>query len=94
MTNKYNNWIYRSLDIGLAVNENGDIEIAEKDGESGEEYGLSFHIGTDKKEEIIQRIGAEIYSWIELMKDEVEEQELKDIYDQIEEAEEDYYGWR
>ena len=73
MTNKYNNWIYRSIDIGLAVNGNGNIEIAEKDGESGEEYGLSFHIGTDTKEEIIQRIGEEVFSWLSLMFDEIEE---------------------
>lgn len=72
MANKYNNWIYRSLDLGLAVNGNGDIEISEMDGESGERYNLTFG-NSDAKEEIIQRIGTEIYSWIELMKDEVDE---------------------
>ena len=67
MTNNYNNWIYRSLDIGLAVNGNGNIEMSVKDNENGREYILVFS-NADTKEEIIQRIGTEIYSWIELMK--------------------------
>lgn len=67
MTNKYNNWMYRSLDIGLAVNENGNIEMSVKNDESGREFILVFS-NADAKEEIIQRIGTEIYSWISLMK--------------------------
>lgn len=71
MVNKYNNWIYRSLDIGLAVNGNGNIEMSVEDDKNGREYILIFS-NADTEEEIIQRIGTEIYSWIELMKDEVE----------------------
>lgn len=65
--NKYNNWIYRSLDIGLAVNENGNIEMSVKDDENGRDFILAFS-NADAKEEIIQCIGTEIYSWISLMK--------------------------
>ena len=75
MANKYNNWIYHSLNLNLAVNGNGDIEISEMDGESGERYNLRFG-NSDTKEEIVERIGTEIYSWIELMKDEVEEMKI------------------
>ena len=74
MTNKYNNWIYRSLDIGLAVNGNKDAEVVVKDGESGEQANLVF--GTaDTREEMIQRIGEEVYSWLLLMFDEIEDEE-------------------
>lgn len=74
MMNKYNNWIYRSLDLGLAVNGNGEAEVIVKDCESGINGNLVFS-EADTKEEIIQRIGTEIYSWVALMKDEVEEEE-------------------
>ena len=65
--NKYNNWIHRSLDIGLAVNGNGNIEMSVKDDENEREYIFIFS-NADTKEEIIQCIGTEIYSWISLMK--------------------------
>jgi len=72
MANKYNNWIYRSLDVGLAVNGNGDSEVVVKDCESGIQGNLVFGNNTDTKEEIIKRIGEEIYSWMSLMMDQME----------------------
>lgn len=74
MTNKYNNWIDRTLDVDLAVNGNGDVDVVVTDNESSS-YGKFTFIQKDTMEEIIQRIGTEIYSWIELMRDEVEEEE-------------------
>lgn len=74
MSNKYNNWIYRSLDIGLAVNGNGNSEIVVKDNESGEQGNLVFSNSSDTKEEIIQRIGEEVYSWLSLMFDQMNEE--------------------
>ena len=74
MANKYNNWIYRSLDIGLAVNGNEDAEVVVRDGESGEQGNLVFS-SVDTKEEMIQRIGEEVYSWLLLMFDEIEDEE-------------------
>ena len=74
MIDKYNNWIDRTLDVDLAVNGNGNIEMSVKDDENRREYILLFS-NADTEEEIIQRIGTEIYSWIELMRDEVEEEE-------------------
>ena len=74
MANKYNNWIYRSLDIGLAVNGNGNSEIVVKDSESGEQGNLVFSNSSDTKEEIIQRIGEEVYSWLSLMFDQMDEE--------------------
>ena len=71
---KYNNWIYRSLDIGLAVNGNGNSEIVVKDSESGEQGNLVFSNSSDTKEEIIQRIGEEVYSWLSLMFDQMDEE--------------------
>ena len=72
MANKYNNWIYRSLDVGLAVNGNGDSEVVVKDCESCIQGNLVFGNNTDTKEEIIKRIGEEIYSWMSLMMDQME----------------------
>ena len=81
MVNKYNTWIHHSLGIELAVNGNGNIEMSEKDDKNGREYILVFS-NTDTEEEIIQRIGTEIYSWIELMKMQI------DLVNSFEEAEE------
>lgn len=74
MTNKYNNWIYRSLDIGLAVNGNDQAEVVVRDCESGEQGNLVFG-ADDTKEEIIQRIGEEVYSWLVLMFDQMEDED-------------------
>ena len=74
MTNKYNNWIYRSLDIGLAVNGNDQAEVVVRDCESGEQGNLVFG-ADDAKEEIIQRIGEEVYSWLVLMFDQMEDED-------------------
>lgn len=69
--NKYNNWIYRSLDIGLAVNGNNDIEVVVKDCESGEQGNLVF---SDTDTNVLARIGSEVYYWIELMIDQLKEE--------------------
>lgn len=74
MTNKYNNWITRTLDVDLTVNGNGDVDVIATHNESSD-YAKFVFSKKDTREEIIQRIGTEIYSWIELMKDEVEEEE-------------------
>ena len=74
MANKYNNWIYRSLDIGLAANGNGDAEVVVKDCESSEQGNLVFG-KTDTKEEIIERIGEEVYSWLSLMFDQLDDED-------------------
>ena len=71
MTNKYNNWIYRSLDIGLATNGNGNWEVVVKDSENGEQGNLAYSTA-DTNEEIIERIGKEIYYWLSLMMDQLE----------------------
>ena len=71
---KYNNWIYRSLDIGLAVNGNGESEVVVMDLESSIQGNLVFG-KADTKEEIIQRIGEEIYSWLSLMVDQLDDTE-------------------
>lgn len=73
MSNKYNNWIYRSLDIGLATNGNGNSEVVVKDCESSEQGNLVFSTA-DTKEEIIQRIGEEVYFWLSLMMDQMGEE--------------------
>lgn len=83
MKNKYNNWLDRSLDIGLAVNGNGNIEMSVKDDENGREYILMFS-NVDTKEEIIQRIGTEIYSWISLIKMQID---LVKLFEEAEEKE-------
>lgn len=72
MKNKYNTWIYRSLDVGLATNGNGNSEVVVKDNESGEQGNLVFS-NIDTKEEIIQRIGEEVYSWLSMMMDQLSE---------------------
>ena len=71
---KYNNQIYRSLDIGLAVNGNGESEVVVIDPESSTQGNLVFG-KADTKEEIIQRIGEEIYSWLSLMIDQLDDTE-------------------
>ena len=71
---KYNNWIYRSLDIGLSVNGNGESEVVVIDPESSIQGNLVFG-KADTKEEIIQRIGEEIYSWLSLMIDQLDDTE-------------------
>lgn len=73
MKNEYNDWIYRSLDIGLAVNSNGDIEVVIQEPESGDQGNLVFS-KSDTKEEIVERIGMEVYDWIDWMKEEFEEE--------------------
>lgn len=72
-----NNWIYRSLDIGLAVNGNEQAEVVVKDSESGEQGNLVFG-KDDTKEEMIQRIGEEVYSWLSLMFDQMEDEDFDD----------------
>ena len=74
INNNYNNWIYRSLDIGLAANGNGDAEVVVKDCESSEQGNLVFG-KTDTKEEIIERIGEEVYSWLSLMFDQLDDED-------------------
>ncbi len=64
--NKYTNWIYRSLDIGLTVNGAGQVEVVVKDPESGVQGNLIFDRLSDT---IVQRIGEEVYSWLSLMFD-------------------------
>ena len=71
--NKYSNWIYRSLDIGLAVSEHGTSEVIVRDNESGIQTNLVFDKDVYTEEEISRQIGDEIYSWILLMKDQLEE---------------------
>ena len=71
---KYNNWIYRSLDVGLAVNGNGESEVVVMDPESSTQGKFVFG-KADTKEEIIQRIGEEIYSWLSLMVDQLDDTE-------------------
>ena len=73
MANKYNNWIYRSLDLGLAANGNGDIEVVVKDGESGEQGHIVSNC--EDKEWTIRRIGEEVYSWLTLVLDQADEEE-------------------
>lgn len=69
-----NNWIYRSLEIGLAANSNGDSEVVVKDSESDLQGNLVFS-NEDTKEEIIRRIGEEVYSWLTLMYDQLDDEE-------------------
>lgn len=66
------NWIYRNLEIGLAVNGNGNSEVVVKDGESEIQLNLVFS-SDDTREEIIRRIGAEVYSWLSLMMDQMDD---------------------
>jgi len=73
--NKYTNWIYRSLDIGLAVNGAGQVEVVVKDPESGVQGNLIFDRPSDTAEDMMQRIGEEVYSWLSLMFDQVKEKE-------------------
>lgn len=75
MMNKYNNWTTRTLDVDLTVNGNGDVDVIVTHNESSD-YAKFVFSKRDTKEEIIERIGTEIYSWIELMKDEVEEMKI------------------
>ena len=74
--NKLSNWIYRSLDIGLAVSEDNDIEVIVKDCETGIQENLVFN-KKDKfdREEIVERIGEAVYSWISLMKEQLEDKD-------------------
>lgn len=72
---KDNNWIYKSLDVGLSVNGNGDSEVVVKDNESGFQANLVFSKDTYTEEEIAQQIGDEIYSWLLLMKDQLNDEE-------------------
>lgn len=65
-------WIYRSLDIGLAANNKGDAEVVVKDSESGLQANLVFD-SQNTKEETIKEIGEEIYSWILIMFDQLDE---------------------
>ena len=74
MKNKFNNWIYRSLEIGLAANGNCDSEVVVEDPESGLQSNLVFS-NNDTKEEIIERIGEEVYSWLSLMFDQLDDEE-------------------
>lgn len=69
--NKYNNWIYRGLDVGLATNGNGNIEVVVRDSESGDQGNLVFG-NRDTKEEIVTRIGEEVFFWISLMKEQLD----------------------
>ena len=72
MTNKYNNWIARTLDVDLAVNGTGDVDVVITDIETNN-YGKFAFSRRETKEEIIERVGAEIYSWITLMQNQAEE---------------------
>ena len=72
-----NNWIYRDLEIGLAANGNGESEVVVKDDESELQANLVFS-SDDTREEIIQRIGEEVYSWLSLMFDQLDYDENED----------------
>lgn len=70
---KNNDWIYRSLDISLAVNGNGDSEVVVKDNESSIQGKLVFS-KADAKEEIIHQIGEEVYDWLLLVIDQLDDE--------------------
>ena len=74
--NKPKNWIYRSLDICLAVSDGNDIEVVVKDCETEIQENLVFN-SEDKfdTEEIIERIGEAVYSWIALMEEQLEDED-------------------
>ena len=74
---KNNDWIYRSLDIGLAVNGNGDSEVVVKDNESSIQGNLVFS-KADTKEEFIRRIGEEVYDWLLLMIDQLYDEKWRE----------------
>lgn len=74
--NKYNTWIYRGLDLGLAVNGADAIDVTIKDGESGEDSQLTFNRKTDAWSEISKRIGDEVLSWVLLMIDQIDDEEF------------------
>ena len=63
--------LIKNLDLELYVNSEGRTMITTFEPESGESYRMDFGIN-ETADEIAERIGREIYSWIELMKDEVE----------------------
>ena len=74
--NKMRNWIFRALDIGLTVSNGNDIEVVVKDCETGIQENLVFN-SEDKfdTEEIIERIGEAVYSWIALMEEQLEDED-------------------
>ena len=71
--NKWNNWVSKELDVDLSVNGNGDIEVVITENESGD-FGKLVFDKKDTEEDIIGRVGTEIYSWISMMCDEANEQ--------------------
>lgn len=72
--NAWNTRVSRNLKLRLTVDGNYGIQVDERDTESGEDYRLVFDGNTETKNEIIKRIGEEIYSWISLMIDEVQDE--------------------
>lgn len=66
----------RSLDVELSVNKHGTSEVIVRDNESGIQTNLVFDKDVYTEEEISRQIGDEIYSWILLMKDQLNDEEM------------------
>lgn len=62
--------IEKSLDLTLAVDAMG-YRVDSFQPECGDSYRLYFSKLTDSREEIVKRIGEEIFSWLSLMDEEL-----------------------
>lgn len=65
--------LIKNLDLELYVNSEGRTMITTFEPESGDTYRLDFGL-RESPDEIAERIGKEIYSWIALMEDEVRDE--------------------
>ncbi len=62
----------KNLDLTIRISDNGYFEVDVYEPESGEVRQFQFPYSPDEHPEFDKTIGTEIYSWIELLKDEME----------------------
>lgn len=72
MANTYNTRVEQALELTLKADAAGyTVESYQPD--SGDFYRLQFCKNIDSREEIVRRIGEEVYSWLSLMDEDLED---------------------
>lgn len=69
-----NKMIKKNLELTLRLNEKGKITVYCYLPESGDIVAYYFNYKVGEHPEFYKKIGDEVYSWIELMADEMEEE--------------------
>ena len=65
----------RHLDLTIRLDPDGDVEVDVYEPESGECSQIQYPFSPDEHPEFNESIGEEIYSWLKLWADEMEDEE-------------------